>query len=239
MSNYLKAMCVAGAMLACGTAQAADPVDPVYDWSGFYAGLHAGYAFGGEDDVGISSTTQGFLGDVGTLHLEGFYGGGQLGYNFQDNYLVYGLEADISAGDVNDSVTGGFGTAVIDTSSSVDVFGTFRGRLGYAMDNILLYGTGGLAWGDVDYDQDGLDAGGQNYSISQNKFELGFALGGGIEVGVTEDVTVGLQYMYVNLGGDTLSAPVLSAGGVPTGEVISTIRTTDFHTVRFNLNFNF
>jgi len=60
---------------------------PVYNWTGFYVGVNAGYSWGQQDNS-ISGTA------VGTNKVNGFIGGGQIGYNWQVNQIVFGLEAD-------------------------------------------------------------------------------------------------------------------------------------------------
>jgi outer membrane immunogenic protein len=242
MRRHIAAVALGATVLSGGSAWAADPVDPVYyDWTGFYIGAHGGYAFGGKDDVGISTNGVSPFVDAGRLTLDGLYGGGQVGYNWQSDYWVFGLSADISAGNVNDrenfndTVQGVSGF----TRSDVDVFGTLRGNAGYAFDRTYLYGTGGLAWGDVDYHQFSVDNVGNTFTIDQNKLDLGFALGGGLKYAVTDDVRIGVEYLYVNLYGDTLTGTVVDAGGLPNGVFASTVRTTDFHTVRFNVDWRF
>jgi outer membrane immunogenic protein len=236
MKRYL--VSVAAIFLGIGTAQAADPVDPGYDWTGFYVGLHGGYAFGGQDEVGLTVSNGNFF-NIGDLELEGFFGGGQAGYNFQNGGFVFGVEADVSVGDVDDSLAFAIPALAATARSDVDFFGTFRGRAGFAIDRVLFYGTGGLAWGDVDYRVFAVDAGANTVLITDNDFEFGFAVGGGAEFAVTDNVRLGLQYLYYNLGGDRLRGAVLDAGGVPNGVTVDTIRTTDFHSVRLNLDWNF
>ena len=103
------------------------------NWSGFYAGVNAGY--GSSDNTDVLSPAGGF-------------GGGQIGYNWQGMFghpaLVLGVEADIQGADISDSA--------YDNSSKMDWFGTVRGRLGYAFDRALIYATGGLAFGGVNND---------------------------------------------------------------------------------------
>src|ERR1700744_4420967 len=103
ISNLLGLL--ASAMLAPATAYAADlspaapepqaPIEVVlpFSWTGFYAGVNAGYGFGGNDRAGVHLDNV-FLGDVGTLENSGFLGGVQAGYNYQTGSFVFGLEAE-------------------------------------------------------------------------------------------------------------------------------------------------
>jgi outer membrane immunogenic protein len=152
---------------------------PVYNWTGWYAGVNAGGSFGNvKTDFNITPIT--LVGIVGlgpvpgfassnTEHPSGFIGGGQIGYNWQFSPIwVVGLEADFQGADERDSnnlstpftatvpFNGVFltatGTAVTDYTTRIDWFGTVRGRIGYLWGNgqLLSYVTGGLAYGKVD-----------------------------------------------------------------------------------------
>jgi outer membrane immunogenic protein len=194
-------------------AMAADMVDaPVYDWTGAYIGANGGFGFGGTDKVGISG-----VGANGTLSISGGEAGIQAGFNRQYNSIVFGLEADIQLSDISDSKTN-----LVTAKDTVDYFGTLRGRVGFALDNAMIYGTGGLAYG------------GMNYKISSpaglsDKYtDIGYALGGGIEYALDSQWSVKGEYLYVNLG-----SKVLSNG------VNSTKATPDFHLARIGLNYRF
>jgi outer membrane immunogenic protein len=103
----------------------APPPAPVFNWSGFYIGAHAGYGFGD------------FLGN----DIDGFAGGLQVGYNWQFSpNLVFGIEGDFTASDINGlAFAPGF-------PYHIDYLGTVRGRLGYTWDRTMFYGTGGVAF---------------------------------------------------------------------------------------------
>ena len=105
----------------------------LFNWTGFYAGVHGGYGWG----------------SAGGLSPDGFVGGAQLGYNYQfaPNGVV-GIEGDIT-GTVNHNSSAGvkFGT---------DYIGTIRGRAGYTMDRVMFYVTGGAAYGRGDLEIAGL-----------------------------------------------------------------------------------
>jgi outer membrane immunogenic protein len=136
-----------------------------YNWSGFYGGVHAGYGWAhGSTDIGIidgSGALQGAAA-AGVFPLsysydrDGYVAGGQIGLSWQIVQWVLGIEADISAAGLNGSQTVqrpavGVFPNLSSVSQDMDLFGTVRGRLGYAWGNSLLYGTGGLAYGRVNY----------------------------------------------------------------------------------------
>lgn len=201
--------------LASVSAQAADVVtDAMHDWSGLYAGLNAGYGFGGDDDVGLIPG-----GNVGRLEVSGIFGGGQIGYNYQMDQIVFGAEADFQLSGVDDSDAGGGFTM----SSDVNYFGTLRGRAGFAIDNALIYATGGLAFAGVDYKVQG---GGVNINDSYSK--LGYAVGGGVEYAFDDNWSGKIEYLYVGLGHEDLS---------DVGE--TTRATPSFHSVRVGINYKF
>ena len=148
MKKYLLSGVAALGLLAAGAASAADlpsrkgpVVAPVYvpafTWTGFYVGANAGWGFGNMDSVGVSG-----FGD-----LDGFVGGGQIGYNYQLGQIVLGLEADFQGADLKAGPSwAGLG---IVGEGKTEWFGTVRGRVGYAFDRFLPYLTGGFAYGSV------------------------------------------------------------------------------------------
>jgi outer membrane immunogenic protein len=153
-------------------APAYTPPPPVWSWSGFYIGAHAGWGWGHDPFTevfpnGASMDTIEFVipsVTVSDVHSDGFVGGFQAGYNHQWGNWVGGLEIDLSGTGIKGStsnsatsVTGPFtcgngSCSDIATQSATvhdkfDLLGTARARLGYlATPNLLLYGTGGFAW---------------------------------------------------------------------------------------------
>ena len=179
----------AAAALLAGAATAADlprksaPVAPafapvpVFAWTGFYAGVNAGYGFG--QFAGPSAG--------GFKDPSGFVGGAQIGYNRQVGRLVYGLETDLSYANVgaDNSATG-----IAGSKARVDYIGTVRGRVGYAMDRFLPYFTGGFAYG------------GSSVRIQGNQSEPihdGGTLGVGAEYAITNNLTAKVEGLYVDL----------------------------------------
>jgi outer membrane immunogenic protein len=156
---------------------AAPPPPPVWNWTGWYAGVNLGASFGrAKTDFNVAPVTVtnhlgasatfpvGFSGS-NTESPDGFMGGGQIGYNWQYSPLiVVGLEADFQGAVEKDSnilsnpfsviVPGNTatGTTFTDLTAKIDWFGTVRARIGYVWGNgnVLSYVTGGLAYGRVD-----------------------------------------------------------------------------------------
>ena len=188
------------------------PMASVYNWTGFYLGIVGGGAW--EDSSTDPKVKGGFVGGTG-------------GYNWQTGNVVFGLEADAAWADVSASVTGpilvpGFGVATATLSSKTDAMGTVRGRIGWAVNNVLFYGTGGYAWID-----NKLSASALGVSISDSKFHSGWTVGAGVEAFFAPNWTVKGEYLYRSLGGETYFS-----GAVPTG-------TLNFHTVQVGVNYHF
>ncbi|WP_161957370.1 outer membrane protein [Aestuariivirga litoralis] len=193
---------------ATPAAQAADPTGS-YDWSGFYAGVNAGAAFNNSNVTSKVTGSAAWISDSdGSSDEQGasFTGGGMLGYNWQIDRLVLGIETDINYGGFDEShnttypgLIGASGAVSNNFSYQSDWFGTLRGRLGYAMDNVLIYGTGGLAYGTLETKT----RFGENKSNS-DWLALGWTAGGGIEYGI-DKWSLGLEYLYVDLGSDSFS----------------------------------
>jgi outer membrane immunogenic protein len=198
--------------------------DMPYGWRGFYIGVNGGYGWG-DNAVGVSGPTGG---SSTSVNLDGWFGGGQVGYNAQFNQLVLGIEADLQAADIGESTSftgSNFGQA----SVNVDWFSTLRGRVGYAAGPTLLYFTGGLAFADVDYSVSGSN-GITSFAMSSDKIETGYTLGGGIEWAFAPNWSFKTEYLYVDLGDETLTSP---------GGTFSSTTDLDFHTVRAGLNYKF
>jgi outer membrane immunogenic protein len=129
-----------GAIVSGADAQQAPayrglPPPLFYNWTGVYAGVHVG---GGWADLGV--------GDTGT----GFIGGGQVGFNYQVNQWVWGLEADISGSGINNNLASiGTPFGPITANFNWNSLTTLAPRFGYASDNWLVYSKVGGAWADV------------------------------------------------------------------------------------------
>ncbi|MEY2489355.1 MAG: outer rane immunogenic protein [Verrucomicrobiota bacterium] len=232
---------------------ATPPSCPI-NWTGFYLGLHAGYGWGkGDTSVDPLPTAAAFINLAPTTFqpdVKGFLGGAQLGYNHQIGCFVFGLETDFSGTSMDGSSTlspiiqnngtpfPGAGNNIT-VSQDVNWMGTLRGRLGFTPTcRLLLYGTGGLAYGDVDYfgNTEFRPVGTVNYPASASETRVGWTVGGGAELALTTHWSVKLEYLYFDLGDKTITAnPV---GPLPPFQVRYNWETTA-HTVNAGLNFKF
>jgi outer membrane immunogenic protein len=225
---------------------------PVFTWTGFYVGVSAGYAFS-ETDITTVGTLPGNIANVAALarppslsvEQEGFIGGAQVGYNVQFGAFVAGIEADISYTDLSSDVTyaspATFGPALAGTQSSftqdLEYLGTVRARLGVAFDRLLVYATGGFAFGGVEIDANFLNSAGATQFVGdRSSTQTGYTVGGGVEYAFTNNLTFKAEYLYYDLGDKDVV--VNSVPGVGNGSYISKIET-DGHIVRAGLNFKF
>ncbi|MGE8127559.1 outer membrane protein [Methylobacterium sp. NPDC080182] len=264
----------AATALLTGAASAADlprraapppvftPV-PVFTWTGAYFGINAGYAFDASSNNTNSFGVPAPYGNGTTAFFsqrnqEGFTGGGQVGYNFQftpGSGIVVGVEADAQYLDFGRSRNNAFlvgplapGYYVTDPRglSSLDFFGTVRGRIGYAFDRVLVYGTGGFAYGSGSADR---SFGGY---AGNDSFRTGYAVGGGIEYALPTDsflnffrssaVTLKVEGLYVNLDRNTRNQGAFvinAANNFPV--VYNNIgrRDDEFAVIRAGLNYKF
>ena len=141
---------------------------PPYNWSGLYVGANFGYQWGSVTHFPVSPS--------------GPMGGIQAGYNWQSGQFVFGAETDLQGSGADDT----FGAYKF----SNPWFGTARARAGYAMNNILLYATAGLAYGSGRVEFAGL---------SESHASFGWTAGAGIEVGFTPHWSAKAEYLFVDL----------------------------------------
>lgn len=200
----------------------------VYDWSGIYGGVHAGWAFGKLD------ATDDF-GDPFEFDLEGPIVGGQIGGNIQFGNFVLGVEGDLSLANAEDDVDLNVlgGLLAVNADAETKWMATLRGRAGFAFNRFLVYGTGGLAAAHVETDVD-LFILGFGSSDSDDATHVGWTAGGGVESMVTEHITLGLEYLYADFGEEEYSYDFFGGGIAVDGEADLTS-----HLVRGKVNFKF
>lgn len=176
----MKTKIIAGLALAAMLASPAAAADLAYPapaqayavavpftWTGFYLGGNVGYGWGSADN---------------SPDIDGFIGGLQAGYNYQVGSFVIGAETDIQYSNVSSSVF------------NLDYYGTIRARAGVAMDQFLVYGTGGFAYGRGSYEFAGL---------TNSQTNTGWTLGVGAEYAITPNWIARLEYSYLDFGKDT------------------------------------
>jgi outer membrane immunogenic protein len=246
--------CVAGLVAVAwtvGAASAADlpaqfytkaPPPVVYVWTGFYAGLNLGGSWGDQRNS-LRSTATGAALLTNSLDLDGVIGGGQVGYNWQFNRWLLGIEADIQGS--GQRAGGAFATpaalvcgvaCVLVPGDSVayqdklDWFGTVRGRVGWVMDRWVPYVTGGLAYGQGTIGGTAT-VGGVATAFNTSKDYVGWTVGGGAEWAFADRWSAKVEYLYIDFGrGPTI--PLSPALNITTGHMTDNIG-------RVGVNFHF
>lgn len=160
---------------------------PVFTWTGFYVGVNAGYGFGG-----LTGPGSGAFKDP-----SGFVGGGQIGYNYQINQVVVGLETDLQYSDISGT------SAAAGSKGRIPYFGTVRARAGVAFDRFLPYLTAGYAYGGSNLTVPG---------INTKTMHHGYVVGGGIEYAFSNNVTAKIEGLYMDLGEKSVLAATRKIG---------------------------
>ena len=230
----------AALLLAAGHSFAADAIvyDPVpeppavvqeFDWTGPYIGLFGGLAVG---EMGFDARQLQAEAPAETFGIDvtasGFLGGVQAGYDWQFNNIVVGALADIAFTSYEAGVTASSnGVEVFHAESQLNYLGTVRGRVGHAWDRTLLYGHGGFAYGQTE--QEITLGGGTLFNGEQTR--TGWTIGAGLEHALTDRISFGTEYAYVDLGSETVYSDV------PNGLTIED--DVSFHTLKAIVNFRF
>lgn len=226
----------------------------VYEWTGFYIGLSAGGGFGlGGIDNHVTSAfcTFGLLGchpDQASstavaavpggfdTNPSGFIGGGQIGYNYQMGWFVWGVEADFSGADISGSKSKTATTTSLDSivpaviintisataNQKLDWLGTLRGRVGIVpFTPLLIYATGGLAYGQVSANVTLSEAcscgdASSTAAVSMSSTLWGWTAGGGVEWMFAPHWSLKGEFLYYNLGHVSANMTLTQlSGGVP------------------------
>lgn len=176
-------------------------------WSGLYLGVHGGYG-----SANASGTS-----------LDGVLGGAQLGYNAQvAGNLILGVEADISGADISHTDSATLFGVVATASAHTYALGTARGRVGFAFNNFMIFGTGGFAWAVNE-----LKGTVGGIGLSESHLHTGYTFGAGLEWMIMPAWTARAEYLYANFGGESYFA-----GAVTTGRIEANI-------VRVGVNYLF
>jgi outer membrane immunogenic protein len=186
----------------------APPTVVIFNWSGFYIGVHGGGGWGSKDATSapypFAAAT--ITPDAATIDVTGWLAGGQFGGNYQVGMWVFGVEAQASWADLtgsatctSTSTTGGIATAVsANCSAKVNALGTVSGRLGVAFDRTLVYAKGGAAWTNDKYELTSTSA--LLPTFNANHTRWGWMVGGGLEFGFTDNWSGVIEYNYLDFG---------------------------------------
>lgn len=225
---------------------------PVFTWTGFYGGQSGGYTFTGKSQhpdgvFGAATDAAGSAFDAASgSAMRTSLGGGQLGFNYQIQNFVFGLETDLNYTNYATpssaaALTNGGATDSVAYTSGVGGhwLSTIRGRFGTSIDRLLIYGTGGFAVAGRNLNNGAviLSPNGQDYAIGTAAHTAsGIAIGGGLEYALTNNWTLKGEYLYTELGqGRTYG----TSGAVVSGGLASRQLELDERVVRAAINYKF
>jgi len=261
MKKFLLAGIASTALLG-GSASAADlrarpaAPAPMFTWTGCYGGVNAGYAWKNTHyDIGFNDgTAPGFFepffaaGAIPShydIHPEGALGGLQAGCNYQFGQFVIGIEGDFDWGNVEGHQTintaataAGFLPAFSTASEDLRELGTVRGRIGYAIDRLLLFATAGGAWGRTRYNYSFTDTV-LLHTVSATSTRPGWTAGGGGEYAFSDYWTFKLEVLYFRLDGTSLIAPGQNILTPPGATLLVFPARDSGWTLRLGVNYRF
>jgi outer membrane immunogenic protein len=206
-----------------------------YNWSGVYGGLHAGYGKASERAADVLQPIGGWFTPFGPARghgfdfdSKGFVGGGQVGAQHQWGNFVLGAELSLTGAKLSESFTSPYYPTSDTVTGKVNSIFMATARLGWAQQNWLIYAKGGFASAEVEFNAfDRVN----NFGYAQSKRQGGYAIGAGVEYGLTQNITLGLEYMRVDLGAKTTD-------GTRTGGTRESYRTdAEIDTVTLRLNY--
>jgi outer membrane immunogenic protein len=216
------------------------PAPPPFTWTGFYAGIHAGWGWS-NTDLSVNIAGLGLIDPfTGGGNSDGVVGGFQVGYNWQlaPNWVL-GIEGDVSGTGIHNTSIGAItsgGVPLIGFSHLVDRdvkwLASIRGRLGWAADRWLLYITGGGAWAGIETSV-ATSFGAFFAPASFDKTRSGWVAGGGVEYAFTPNWIGRLEYLHYDLGDFSFVHPSLVAPTVFT----TTTLETQINVVRVGVNY--
>lgn len=211
MRKCLFALCL---VVSWATAARADGP---FNWTGFYIGAHGGYAGSSIDPLGPAPPD-----GAPTQNVEGGIVGFQVGAQYQwSGGLVTGIEADISFAQLQETVRDG---NYITQTGKIDMFGTVRARLGYAMGKFMPYVTAGLAWDRLRENETCPDPGAvafgwckpangyAPYNLSKTQTPTGWAYGIGFDYAVSPTWTVRLEAMRLEFETESYNLGAMANG---------------------------
>jgi outer membrane immunogenic protein len=195
-------------------------------WTGFYVGAHLGGAW---SDVEWANVT--LTGERVTNDSSGFFGGAQMGYNQQFGNIVLGVETVLSGGSLSGDFRSVVNPGAVTYNTDINTIVTVTGRLGVAANQWMLYAKAGWAAAQV-------DVSGRNTAIpdrfSFDDWRNGWTVGGGLEYKIARNISLGLEYSFIDLGSESISGATRL--GTP---VLVRDNDVQIHAVTARLNYQF
>ncbi|MBS7539202.1 outer membrane protein [Ancylobacter lacus] len=232
-------------------AAVATPAAPVISWQGFYVGGTAGVAI---DNSSVSTEAGGWFSNssVAGNYTEDFGGsstgltvGGTVGYNWQWDNVVAGVEADLSYADRSESGNSSIASTTqsgtsIDKHYALDGnwYGTLRARLGVTVGPSLIYATGGAAFGQADASVSVQGGPYYSWNASESDTRWGWTVGGGVETQFDPHWSFKIEYLYVDLGSSNFDLTNGAGNPIP-DYTLSAHADYAFSVVRAGINYRF
>lgn len=174
------------------------------EWSGSYLGVYGGYVDAGSQWDATAAAGETLTPEGGTLGV--FFG-----MNWEQNGLLLGGEANVAFTDFGE--TDDCANPVFECTLDVNWLGSLRGRAGFAIDNVLLYGTGGVAWSVIQTSTD------EPGNPAETQALLGWTAGAGVEIALPEGVRLGVEYRHSDYGDAGALSPSFGGFDLDTDEV--------------------
>ncbi|MDX8521154.1 outer membrane protein [Mesorhizobium dulcispinae] len=191
------------------------PAELPYSWTGFYAGVNAGAAFDMSKFDNTADPNR-FLQPVPNMNFSGtgFLGGVHVGYNYQMGNYVVGVEGSADLGTLDDKAktpVAPLGSGFIELKQKW--LASIAGRIGYAYDRFLVYGTGGVAFTSYGVNtDDSFFIGHFTHSYNDNT-RVGWTIGAGVEYAIDPKWTIGVDYKYYDFGSKNYASNFAPAAG--------------------------
>ena len=215
-----------------GALPASVPEPAAYSWTGAFAGVQAGYAWGDDRAKEFLTQTGQWTGLQFPYKTSGGLAGIHAGANYQISSLVFGVIGDLEYSGLKGGFRDNPGPGNPGGVSNVTVRGqgSLRGRVGYAYDRLLVYGTGGLALANLKYLYLNPSSG---LGETTSSYHTGWTAGGGVEYAFTDHFLGHIEYRYTNLGSFRYDSKVAYPGFL-TGE-----QRPRFSTARVGASYKF
>jgi outer membrane immunogenic protein len=197
-------------------------VQPTTDWNGFYAGIFGGYGAGRATSTGVAT------GSVSPVDVHGALLGVTVGANAQFDSFVLGVEGDVAWSGIAGSTTCD-GAPAFTCNGELDWVGSGKLRGGMVFDNVLLFGTAGLAFGGITASVDPIP-GGATGTFSHGVW--GWTIGAGAEMAVSDQISVKAEYAYYDFA--TVQAPNNTIANLGASDIKSSA-----HVAKLGVNYRF
>jgi outer membrane immunogenic protein len=189
---------------------------PGFDWTGYYAGLQGGYGWGQSDITGTEGTPF-----AASPDLDGGFIGGHVAGLWQFDQAVVGAQAELNYSSIDGAKELGVGNAI---GTDIRWFGSVNAKAGYAMDRLLVYGIGGVAFAGIETSQNAVTA------FAKTRANVGWTVGAGVDYALTDKFVVGAQYRYYDFRSEHYDAP---------DDFLDRDQDVKLHTLGVNLSYKF